>query len=129
MKLNESTEIVEIKIIDVDTGKEYIPSEKPDRKQHFINTFQFENYCIQLRLDYSDIRNGEPTLDADIWIESESGKKDKQMGDWHHTEKKLDKGTKLYVYRFKFKNFELKLITKKTIAKTFTVDAIIGGHG
>ena len=125
MKLNESTEILEIKIIDVDTGKEYIPYEQPNRKQHFINTFRFENYNIQLRLDYSDIRNGEPTLDADIWIENESGKKDKIKGHWHHTEKKLDNDSEFYVYKFKFKNFELNLITKKTLAKTVTVDTII----
>lgn len=123
MKLDDSTEITEIKIIDIDTGKEYIPSEKPDRKQHFINTFQFNNYHIQLRLDWSDIRNGEPTLDADIWIQNKNKKESIKKGPWHHTEKKFEKKIMYYVYKFKFENFELTLITK--IANTLNLDGKI----
>lgn len=92
MKLDESTEIIEIKMLNIKTGEEWILSEKHNRDQHFMKPFPLGNYHIQLRLGWDDIRNGEPTLDADIWIEGINEKKEflkTKNKPWHHTKKKL----------------------------------------
>lgn len=130
MKIDDTTEILKIKILDIKTGNEWLLYERPGKKQHFRDAFQFENYNIQLRLDWSDMSDitNEPTLDADIWIEDENNekvfvKKEKEM--WHHTKKELDKETGLYVYKFKFNNLELTLQPTKTIAQTISGTARI----
>lgn len=104
---------------DIKTGNESVLYERPGKKQYFMNKFKFENYYIQLRLDWDDLRNGEPMLDADIWIVDKNMKKEfVKKGIWHHTEREFDNETGLYVYKFKFNDLELILQSKKTIAKT-----------
>lgn len=124
MKLNNSTQIISAKLINSDDGKESTLFERVGRRQHFMNEFHFQDYLIQLRLDWTDVRSGDPMLDADIWTEINGKKKFLRKGPWHHTEKELDEKTGEKLYSFKFKNLALHLIAKMTIAKTFTIDAI-----
>jgi hypothetical protein len=126
MELDESTEVLKVIMKDINTGDESILYERPGRKQHFKEVFKFGIYYIQLRLDWTDIRKGEPTLDADIWTENKIGKKEPLEKDaWHNAERELDKETGFYVYEFDFENLKLILCPKKTMAKKFSVDAIL----
>src|SRR5207237_3928217 len=94
MKLNESTEIISMSMIDADSGEEKLLFEREGRKCLFLPSFPFEKYMIQLRMDWDDMENGDPTLDADIWTEDPLGKKDfLTKGPWHHTTKQADSAT------------------------------------
>jgi len=125
MKLNNSTHIITVKFINSDDGKESTLFEVEGSSQHFLKKFHFQDYWIQLRLDWTDIRGGDPMLDADIWTEINGKKIFLRNGPWHRTEKKFDEKTGIKLYFFKFKNLTLNLIAKMTMAKTFTVDTIL----
>ena len=51
MKLNNSTQIISVKLINTDDGEEYTLSEIEGSRQHFVDKFNFQDYYIQLRLD------------------------------------------------------------------------------
>ena len=68
--------LVEIKIINLDTGvKETLHTKEDNNRCHFTDIHKFPinstSYFIQLRLDWFDIKNGEPMLDVDIWTETD----------------------------------------------------------
>lgn len=120
MKLDETTEVLEVKMRNIETGEEKLLSEKPPSKQSFMSVFEFGKYKIQLRLDWDDIRGEEPTLDADIWIEDVTGKKNFiKKGSWHHTGRKKDEETGLYVYKFEFQDLETNLTAQKDYGEKF----------
>ncbi len=125
MRLDDSTEIKSATLIDLNKGKELKLFERTGCRCHFHKEFTFKNYFIQLRLDWSDIRNNEPTLDADIWIMKDYEKKFLKKGEWHHTERKIDPEMGRNIYKFRFKDLELRLVSRKTVAKTFSADAIL----
>lgn len=120
MKIDNSTEIVSVTMIDIDTGEEKKLREREGSKCHFREKIELENNWIQLRVDWGDIRNEEPILDADIYSKT-TGKKIKN-GPWHQNEKKLDSNTGQRIYIFKFENLILKLGTRTTIAKDMKCD-------
>lgn len=128
MRLDDSTSVLQIVMKDINTSKEYVLTERPGSMCSFMDIFKIDNYSVQLRLDWNDIRKGEPTLDADIWTEDENKKKIKiknEKDKWHHNEKNIDTETGLYIYVFKYGKFELILNTKKTIGKNFTVGTML----
>ena len=126
MKLDESTEIICVSIIDCDTGKEEQLFEREGRQCHFKDPFTFENYKIQLRLDWNDMKNGDPTLDADIWTEdSMKAKTFLKKDSWHHTTKQSNPVTGEHQYTFEFRNLALNLKTKMTVGKKHTLDAFL----
>ncbi len=114
-------------MINSDDGKESTLFVRKGRRQHFMGVFPFQDYLIQMRLDWDDVRSGDPMLDAQIWTEINGRKKFlRTRGQpWHHTEKKLDEKTGKKLYTFKFRNLTMHLIAKMTMAKTFTADAIL----
>ena len=124
MKINNSTQIISAKLINSDDGKESTLFQRVGSRQHFMDEFHFQDYLIQLRLDWTDVRSGDPMLDADIWTEINGEKNFLRKGPWHHIEKKLDEKTGKRLYSFKFKNLTLNLIAKMTIAKTYSVGTI-----
>ena len=93
MKLDDSTEIKSVSFIDVSNGKEIKLSKRVSSHCPFYWKFPFQNYFIQLRLDWSDVRGGDPVLDADIWTESNGKKNFLKKGPWHNNEKKLNSQT------------------------------------
>jgi len=117
MKLNDSTEIISVSMIDIDAGVEEELFERSRSRCHFKKPFKFEDYNIQLRLDWSDISDGEPTLDIDIWKEIHGKKKFLKRGKWHHIKKISEKNTGKQMYIFEFKNLKLYLIVKTTAGK------------
>lgn len=66
MKIDNSTEIVSVTLIDILTREESKLFERPKSKCYFKKPFKFKDYYIQLRLDWSDVQEGEPVLDVDI---------------------------------------------------------------
>lgn len=92
---------------------------------HFYKIIIFGKYKIQLRLDWGDIQNGEPVLDADIWREHTGKKEHLRNGDWHHTLKEFNKDIGQKIYIFTFKGIKLFLSTIKTFSKTITAKACI----
>jgi len=125
MKLDNSTRIISVKLINFDDGKESTLFEREGSPCHFLEVFHFQDYSIQLRLDWEDVTSGDPMLDANIWTGTNCKKKFLRKGPWHHTKKELDKKTGKKLYTFKFQNLTLHLIAKTTIAKTFTSDTIL----
>jgi hypothetical protein len=127
MKIDDSTQIISVKFIDVDTKKEKELVERPGSRCHFNEVLCFGNYFIQLRLDWGDTKNGDPLLDADIWTETHGRKKflRKKGTEWHHIEKKPDPESGLTMYTFKFKNLVLRLMTRRTLGKGLSLDAVL----
>ena len=128
MKIDGTTEIISVSLIDVDTGEESQLSEKENRNCHFKEPFMIGKYRIQLRIHWKDVdKNGEPMLDADIWTE-ENGKKKflkKRKTPSHHTKKEFDETLGEKIYTFEFEDTSLRLRTKKSVAKTVTCDVIL----
>lgn len=124
MKNKNSTRIVSVKLINSDTGKESTLIEKEGSRCHFLEVFHFQNYLIQLRLDWGDVINGDPMLDADILTENTCKKNWLRKGSWHHTKKELDEKTGKKMYTFKFQNLILRLILKMTKEITIKSDSI-----
>jgi hypothetical protein len=128
MKLDNSTQIIGAKLISVDDGKESMLFERPGSRCHFSELIRFKGYFIQLRLDWRDVKSGEPVLDADIWTEINGRKESLRKGSWHHTEKKFDEKAGMWAYAFKFRELELRLASKKTMAKTGGLDVILARY-
>jgi len=125
MEIDDSTKIISVSMIDAKVGTESELFEREGSRCHFNEVFQFKDYFIQLRLDWDDLRNGEPTLDADIWKELPTGEKRARNGEWHHTEKENNPEIDETVYTFEFQNLKLYLKTRKTVQKTVTACARI----
>ena len=114
-------------MVNLDTCEEAILYTREHNRCHFREWFSYKNYEIQLRLDWKDISNGEPKLDADI--------KDKntdrliRKGRWHHTKIEYDAQAKRKTYTFDFEDLKLRLYIIRTMGKTFTSDAILRREG
>lgn len=125
MELNDTTEIVSVSIINMDDGTETQLFEISGSHCHFRKEFEYKNYIIQLRIDWKDIVNGDPVLDADIWRKPKNEKNRLKNGPWHHSEKKFDSGTGRNVYAFEFEGLKLCFGTKTTAAKNIRCDVRI----
>jgi len=136
LKIDDSTEIARVEIIDRKTNERTILSEKGDSRCFFLDKpLDYEDvkagikYRIRLRLDQNDLdKNGNPMLDADVSkIQNEREIKipksvGKKQG-WHHTTGKIDPQTQERVYYFSFQAFNLEITVIKTIRKFITSDS------
>jgi len=122
MKLNDSTDIINVTIINMADGVESKLFEIKGSRCHFHKEFNYQNYIILLRLHWDDVVNGEPMLDADIWRKPKNKKNRLRNGPWHHSEKVFDSACRRYIYTFKFENLKLRLGTKITAAKNIKCD-------
>ena len=57
MKLNDSTDIISVKLINSNDNSEKLLYEREGRKCHFAEMFGFGDYRIQLRLDCKSVRS------------------------------------------------------------------------
>ena len=89
--LGNGKNILSMTLVDIGTGKEVILFEREGSRCHFYDDIDFDGYIITLRIDWGDIRNSDPMLDADVYI-NVSGNKSKKIntGKWHHTLKDFD---------------------------------------
>ena len=125
MKYFNESDIVEAKIINLDTHEEITLLDKPNRGRSSKNLFlpeekeiEFGEFRIRLRFDWGDLdKNGDPTLDVDITKREEKYKTDTNK--WHNTYRQQENG--LLVYHFKFE--QLEFIFKLQLTK----DKIITG--
>jgi len=125
MKITDTVKIIKISLIDENTGREELLFEREDSKCHFHKEFEFNEHIISLRLDWDDVENGEPRLDADIWKKPKNKKNRLRKGEWHHTPKQYDAETGKMIYKFEFNDLKLLLSTKKTVGVTITSGAMI----
>ena len=114
--------MVSVRTVNLDTNEEEILHEYPFKKRcRFAKEFSHGNFEIWLRLDFEDIRNGEPTLDAQI--------KDKITGkfiryrEWHYTEMTYDAQAGRKVYKFEFEGLRRVLYIIRTMRTSFTGNA------
>jgi hypothetical protein len=117
MKLNGATTIVDVTVVNMEDGTEKKLFERKGSKCHFVEDFEYNEYIIQLRLDWNDISSGDPVLDADIWAKPRCKENRLKNGRWHHTKKEFDQKAGSKIYFFKFKNFEFKIKARVTVAK------------
>jgi len=113
-------------LVDLLTGKEITLFEREGSRCYFYEDINFEDYTITLRIDWDDIRNTDPVLDADIY-QSIPGKKKKKLrnGPWHHTLKDIDESSNRKLYDFTFNHLKLKLATTITFSLSVKVDGIV----
>lgn len=125
MKTDNNIEIVKCVLINLDNNTEEILFEREDSKCHFRKDIEYKNYIIQLRLDWTDIRNNEPVLDADIYEKPKSKRTKLPKDSWHHNEKKYDKEVDGYIYSFDFQGLKLRLTSRKSLAITLPMSGCI----
>jgi hypothetical protein len=107
----------------IDTGNKEVLFDRVGSNCSFSKFINFENYQVQLRLDWDDLINGKPRLDADI--------KDKttgimlRKGPWHHTDPEFMKSEGRTIYTFRFKSLQLRLGTIMTMGIDLKADAVI----
>jgi hypothetical protein len=117
--------LISVRMIDRDAGKEEVLHERVGSRCYFTDWFTYGNYKIQYRLHRNEVRNGVPTLDADIY-DKNSGKLLVKERKWHHTKVTIDPASGRETYIFNFLGLKRKLGIIRTMAKDFTADAIIG---
>jgi hypothetical protein len=123
--LNGKT-VLSISLIDLHTGKETALFERTGSRCHFNDDIFCEDYIITLRIDWGDIRNADPVLDADIY-QNNSGKKGKKLknGPWHHTLKEFNENENRKIYDFSFNHLKLKLSAKMAFSLPVGMDVIL----
>jgi len=119
--------LISVRMVNLDTGEEAVLHKGEHSRCHFKEWFSHKNYEIQLRLDWKDISNGEPKLDADIYDKT-TGRLIRK-GPWHHTKIEYDAQAKRKTYTFDFEDLKQRLYIIRTMGKTFTSDAILRREG
>ena len=130
IQIGNNKKILSMKLVDIDTKEEMLLFEREGSRCHFSKEFLFGNYIINLRMDWGDIKNGDPVLDADIYrnISGSKGKRIKN-GAWHHTEKRYDQDSRRIIYVFNFKNLQLRLMSQISVSMGISFDAILVREG
>lgn len=116
-KKSQGDLVIKVEFEDVSSGVRKELLERNSSQCPFYYKFKHRDYYVQLRLDWSDLVNGEPMLDADIWKEAGGQKKALRNGEWHHTKKEYHSEYNRNVYIFEFEDLRLVLGTKTTSAK------------
>ncbi|MEK7398917.1 MAG: hypothetical protein AAB116_18440 [Candidatus Poribacteria bacterium] len=93
---------------DIKTGKQ--------SRCHFFEPIETQTHTIKLRLDWADIYDGEPILDADIF-DKDTGNRIPTEESWHHTMKTPDSKSNEMLYQLEFNDYKANLITIKNIHK------------
>jgi hypothetical protein len=125
IQVGPSKKILSMKLVNVDTGEEVLLFEREGSRCHFRKEIYFDNYIIHLRIDWDDIYNGNPVLDADIYKEEKGKRKKMRNGVWHHTRKDHDSATDSLIYLFEFENLRLPLSAQTSVATGTSLDAIL----
>ena len=119
-------------LVNLGTGKEVTLFEREGSRCHFYDDIYLDDYIITLRIDWGDIRNTDPVLDADV-CRNILGKKGKKLknGKWHHTLKDFDEMENRKIYEFSFRDLKLRLSEKMTFPLSLGMDVILvkKGHG
>jgi hypothetical protein len=128
--LGNGKKVLSMTLIDLDTGKEIALFERGGSRCFFREDINLENHIVTLRVDWGDMKNGDPTLDADIYKKNSLGQKGKKISKtgkkWHHTFKKFDENENRKIYDFSFKELRLRIIAKGTFEqKGPSLDAIL----
>ena len=116
--------------VDLCTGKETPLFEREGSKCHFNDDLYLKDYIITLRIDWGDIRNTDPVLDADIY-QNISGKKGKKLrnGNWHHTLKEFGENENRKTYEFSFQELKLRLGARMAFSLSVGMDVILVEKG
>ncbi len=115
--------LISVRIVNLDTNEEEVFYEKEGSRCYFKKWFSFENYEIQLRLDWDDVANGEPMLDADI--KDKTSDKPIKKGRWHHIKMQYDPQANRRTYTFDFRSLRLRLYIIKTMVMHISGNAFI----
>jgi hypothetical protein len=119
---NKRIYILSMILVNIDTSEEQLLFEKKGSKCHFANEIRTEDYIIYLRVDWSDIKNTDPVLDADIYrniLGKRGNNPIKTKSSWHHTEKTYDLASDSMIYNFNFENLQLRLRSKISVAMSW----------
>jgi len=95
---------------DLKSGQKQELKRKSGSRCHFFVPFRSGPYDVQLRLDWGDIVDGFPRLDADFY-DPETGKMVKSMRGHlaHHTDAEPTQNMLLYVWEFHAKKCRLRI--------------------
>ncbi len=115
--------MISVRLFDYDENEEEVLHEKEGSRCRFKKKFVHKNYEIQLRLDWNNIPNKDPTLDADI-KDRNTGIRLKE-GRWHHTDPKFDPQLGTKIYHFQFEDLELRLSAIKTMGIDYGVSVVL----
>ena len=127
VQLSDGRVAVRTVLIERKAGREHVLFERPGRCCHFAEDIVHGQYIISLRVDWRDLWESEPTLDADIYVRGPDGRKGRRVRNqkWHHTRlDNLGPGD-VRAYSFKFKDLDLELVARKSLAVTAGLSAYI----
>ena len=122
---NKRIYILSMILENIDTNEEQLLFERRGSSCHFANEIRTDDYIINLRVDWSDIKNTDPVLDADIYRNILGKRGNIIKGPWHHTDKSYDPTSDSMVYNFSFKNLQLRLRSKISVAMGVGLDVIL----
>jgi len=126
INLGNRKSVLAMRLLDISTGQETTLFEREGSRCHFHDDIYFDHFIITLRVDWGDLRNTDPVLDADIY-ESIAGQKGRKLrnGPWHHTTKNFVPEENLSVYEFAFQKLRLRLSARITFGLGVGIDAIL----
>ena len=113
-------------LVERSTGVEHVLFERPGRSCHFALDYHYRDHIISLRVDWRDLQDGDPTLDADIY-ETTHGQKGRKLPnrEWHHTRLSPSAPDEVRTYAFIFRDLTLNLVARKTLSVGASLDAYI----
>ena len=116
-------------LIERRNASEHVLFERPGRFCSFAHDIEHDGHIVSLRIDWRDVIDGEPTLDAQIF-EYRDGRRIRELPkrSWHHT-RVTAPGTDTRCYQFTFRGLELELVAKKSFAVSTSLDAYIYDPG
>lgn len=121
-------EVVSARLVDRSTGTSEQLKTRQNSGCHFVDRISHGEYEVGFRIDWTDLDvNGDPTLDADLFLpgDTKAIRSFKEMTA-HHTRKSQD-GTSEWAYRFEHEDLKLEFDLVVTRELKMTIDGIIVG--
>ena len=112
---------------DLATGRTQDLTVRPGSSCHFFDPFVCRGYKVHLRLDWTDERQGNPTLDADFYdLETHRMVKSMKRHPAHHTPASQGKG-RVYQWEFADPSVNLQVALTWSVSGTCVATATASG--
>lgn len=126
IKLPDNRNALHTVLLERATGVEHVLFEREGRFCHFAVEYPHKEHIVCLRVDWRDLEDGDPTLDADIYENVEGAKGRKLPNrEWHHTRLTATAPGEVRAYAFRFRDLALDLVARKTLSVSASVSAYI----
>lgn len=128
IELGKSKCVLSVTLTDITEGTNYVLFHRENRACSFTEDIEYKDFIITLRIDWRDIQDGDPTLDADIYrILADGSRKKYKNGrkTWHHTSLTSVTEGNPRCYEFKFEDIMMRLLARKVFVSKASLSVYV----